>query len=134
MSAEGYFRWLDETIKGVRPAVAEPLRKAGFEPQHTGGGCMAWQKTLDDGTTLWISAGGAYLDADPDEPEWYAGRYADDGDGTIDVLELTLAKALELAAELPSPIAPRARVAVAYGSEAEFRAALLRAKEKTCAR
>lgn len=84
------------------------LTRHGYEAQHTGGGCMAWEKPLPCGGYLMITDGELGL-GDWDERnlvQWYACRFHEDGDlwsepegGAF----LTLADALAIAETLPEP-------------------------------
>jgi hypothetical protein len=45
----------------------EPIEAYGFQPHHTGGGCMALIKTLDDGRQIWITDDGGSAIPEADE-------------------------------------------------------------------
>jgi hypothetical protein len=75
-----------------------------FAPSHTGGGCMAWERILDDGGWVWVT----YNDSlgsweERDEAVWLVGRYSADGDSWITVQPSTLADALGAATRIPDP-------------------------------
>lgn len=95
---------------GAMARVDEPLHATmtahHFEPQHTGGGCMAWQRVLDDGSFISICIDGCELGewSDRDKAEWCLGRYDGEDCGFVDCDEpLTLLDALSLAERLPKP-------------------------------
>jgi len=94
-----FFARLDAKIAAVRPAVSELLRAEGYEPYHTGGGCMAWQLTMNPDQYLWITNHDD-LDGDPEAREWLIGRYHEDG-GWVNVDAcFTLREAIEYAPRL----------------------------------
>lgn len=90
----------------------ERMTMLGYEPWHTGGGCMCWSKTLLDGTQLMISSESAL--GEPAEMKgqtvfmptgngWYVGRYNDSG-GFIEYRDSgTLDEVLAIADKLPAP-------------------------------
>lgn len=99
--AERFRQWMDEKEAGCRSGAS--MREAGFSFWHTGGGCTAWGKALDDGTELMVTTTDADADGDPEGSEWLIGRYDEDG-GFVQVTEpVTLAEAIEQAATLPAP-------------------------------
>lgn len=48
---------------------------AGFQPEITGGGGLAWRKTLADESFLFVNYNDWYVGGEPDEPVWIGGRY-----------------------------------------------------------
>lgn len=85
----------------------------GYTAEHTGGGCMAWERPLDDGGYLMITDGDSGLGDWPEieAAQWYVARYNADGDTWSDLestgdLGLTLRDALKAADELPVPTPP----------------------------
>lgn len=101
--ADRFFAWLEEREAEVAPAVSEPLRAAGYEVYHTGGGCLAWMRTLDEeGDSYLLITSNDDIAGDPESPEWSVGRY--DGDSWINLEEcFTLAEAIRVAGLLPVP-------------------------------
>ncbi|HYD69278.1 hypothetical protein [Azospirillum sp.] len=79
---------------------------AGYHLEHTGGGCVVWERELTDGTVLWIFTEGASVDAGADDVAWMVRRQSLGDDGSlVEVSEaLTFAAALDLANQLPSPV------------------------------
>ncbi|NNM56250.1 hypothetical protein [Acidocella sp.] len=48
---------------------------AGFQPEITGGGGLAWRKNLNDGSFLFVNYYDWDVGGEPDEPIWIGGRY-----------------------------------------------------------
>lgn len=48
---------------------------AGFQPEITGGGGLAWRKNLADGSFLFVNYYDWDVGGEPDEPIWTGGRY-----------------------------------------------------------
>lgn len=48
---------------------------AGFQPEITGGGGLAWRKNLSDGSFLFVNYYDWDVGGEPDEPIWTGGRY-----------------------------------------------------------
>ncbi len=48
---------------------------AGFQPEITGGGGLAWRKNLADGSFLFVNYYDWDVGGEPDEPIWIGGRY-----------------------------------------------------------
>lgn len=86
----------------VRPAVRQAMTAAGFAPMDLGDGSHAWYRRADDGTHAMISHNNA-LDGDPALKDWIVGQYGERG-GFVEVGGLPLARALEGADVLPSPV------------------------------
>ncbi|PWC34100.1 hypothetical protein [Azospirillum sp. TSO35-2] len=86
----------------ARAAVRDPLTQAGFRPIDLGDGCHAWYRRADDRTHVLISHNSA-LDGDPTVKDWIVGQYGEHG-GFVEVGGLSLARALEGAETLPSPV------------------------------
>jgi hypothetical protein len=101
--ADAFFAQMDEGIAEADKTVGPVLRAANFEPQHTGGGCMAWQHNLDEtgDAYVMITNEDLELDGDPAATDWCVGRYQ--GEGWIAVNDLTLDEALGLADLIPVP-------------------------------
>ncbi|WP_455233432.1 hypothetical protein [Geopseudomonas aromaticivorans] len=47
---------------------ADPVKDYGFELHHSGGGCMALVKRLEDGSSIWLTDSDAGL-PDPNDPD-----------------------------------------------------------------
>jgi hypothetical protein len=101
--ADRFFAWLDRRIETVSANVAIPLRNAGYDVIHTGGGCLAWMRPLTDGGESYILiTNDVDIEGDPDAAEWVVGRY--NGDDFIDIDQgFTLADAIRIADQLPPP-------------------------------
>jgi hypothetical protein len=102
--ADRFFAQLDERTAAVNPAVSEPLRAAGYDVAHTGGGCLAWMRLLDEeGDSYLLITSNEDIDGDPAAPEWVVGRY--DGDSWINLEEsFTLPDAIRVAGLLPRAV------------------------------
>ena len=85
----------------VDQVLVDTMADAGFAPEHTGGGCMAWFKYTDDEDGYVMIT---YIDVelgkwdDRNDPEWMIGRYANEGEDWVVVSHATLERALKLAA------------------------------------
>lgn len=95
------------------------MTKAGFEPWHTGGGCMAWGKTLNDREYLMITSDVELGDRDADlsdqmdavvfveAHDYLVGRYHSDPDsgdeGWFCYQSTNAAAAIKAADRLPKP-------------------------------
>lgn len=101
--ADRFYAWLERRESAVSPGVAEPMRAEGYEVYHTGGGCLAWMRTLDeDGDSYLLITSNDDIAGDPEAQEWGVGRY--DGDSWINLEEcFTLSEAIRVAALLPAP-------------------------------
>ncbi|HTI78963.1 MAG TPA: hypothetical protein VL614_00780 [Acetobacteraceae bacterium] len=76
----------------------------GYAAQPTGGGCWAWMRATNDGSTLWICTIDNGLDGDVEKPDWYIGRHSDVDTGFVQCDDvLTLGDALALAPRLETP-------------------------------
>lgn len=77
----------------------------GYQPEMTGGGCLAWRKNFHDGSYLFITYYEHDVGGEPDDPVWIAGRYTDHGEenhvepGEF-LADVTLAEATAFAREL----------------------------------
>lgn len=58
--------------------LAETMKAAGYEPEHTGGGCMAWRRAEKDLYSLITVDLGLGSWEERTEPVWEHGRYRDD--------------------------------------------------------
>jgi hypothetical protein len=52
----------------------------GYQPEMTGGGCLAWRKNFHDGSYLFITYYEHDIGGEPEDPVWIVGRYTDHGD------------------------------------------------------
>jgi hypothetical protein len=52
----------------------------GYQPEMTGGGCLAWRKNLHDASYLFITYYEHDIGEEPEDPVWIVGRYTDHGD------------------------------------------------------
>ncbi len=48
-------------------STVDPIEAYGFKPHHTGGGCMALVKVLEDGRQIWITDEGGSAIPEADE-------------------------------------------------------------------
>lgn len=89
----------------IDTALVEFMKKSGYAAVHTGGGCMSWERVLDDGGTIGISAESALGGMEyAEQLVWYVCRHDVEGDGWVQIIEpMTLADALRIAALLPAP-------------------------------
>ena len=90
----------------VDTPLMQRMARDNFTPQHTGGGCMTWERITDDDGYIWItdeSGAGLGAWADRKGAGWIVGRYNSEGD-FIDVEGVTLAQALKLADTLRAPV------------------------------
>lgn len=100
--ALAHFKWIDEQAENAPADVKLLVEEAGYEIAHTGGGCLAWRKDLDNGEHLLICTEDNTIDADPAAKEWLVGRHTDDG-GMIEIDgATTLEDALRIADLLPA--------------------------------
>lgn len=90
-------------LDAVRPAVRDTLMRAQFRPMDVGDGGHAWYRRAGDGSHHALVSHNNALDGNPDTPDWIVGQYGDRG-GFIEVGGLSLARALEGADMLPSPV------------------------------
>ena len=87
----------------VRPEVRRLLTGARFRPMDVGHGGHAWYRRAGDGSHHALVSHNNALDGDPNTQDWIVGQYGDRG-GFIEVGGLSLARALEGADTLPSPV------------------------------
>ena len=77
--AKRFFTWFDTvTDKASRSAVGKILTAQGWAVQHTGGGCLAWDKT-NGKYFVWITSDGTDLGERVRKPEkavWCLGLYS----------------------------------------------------------
>ena len=94
----------------VSDQLATYMEKNGYEPWHTGGGCMAWRKDEDKKGDAYTMI--TFVDVelgnwkDRDDPQWIVGRYVwteDDESWVCCDDGLTLARAVEVGGLLPKP-------------------------------
>jgi hypothetical protein len=52
----------------------------GYQPEMTGGGCLAWRKNFQDGSYLFITYYEHDIGGEPEDPVWIVGRYTDHGE------------------------------------------------------
>jgi hypothetical protein len=95
----------------VDDKLATYMQAHGYEPVHTGGGCMGWRNDEDEGFYTMIT----YIDvelgdwAHIDDPQWLVGRYKTDAEGWNDGWVcyegggVGLERAFEIARRLPDP-------------------------------
>ena len=90
----------------VDTALMNRMKRAGYEVQHTGGGCLAWERLTQDGGYIWItdlSGSGLGEWKDRNKPEWLLGRYGRDDDWINIEDALTLSKALQISDTMRAP-------------------------------
>lgn len=102
--ADRFQAYLGRQVDAVRADVAGPVRAAGFDAWHMGGGCMAWGKNQDDGSHVLVTTEDNEIDFDPAAPAWVVGRY-DAEEGFVFLQAPTsLADALANVDRLPAPV------------------------------
>lgn len=100
--AMAHFKWIEDQAENAPADVRHLVDEAGFEIAHTGGGCLAWRKDLDNGEYLLVCTEDNTIDADPAAKEWLVGRHSDDG-GMVEIDgATTLEDALRIAELLPA--------------------------------
>lgn len=81
--AKRFSDWLDNiTDKANTSPVGVAAQAAGFSVLHTGGGCLAWSKTVGE-NEAWITHDDNELGSDVSDPanaEFVVGLYSLDGD------------------------------------------------------
>lgn len=84
--SERFWAWLEETkMKHSETDHGKKLIAAGFEIWHTGGGCLAWGKTIEaNGNYFLITDDDAGIEFDG---TFFVGHYAEDSDEAIDQTE-----------------------------------------------
>ena len=95
-----------DRMMDVDTALMRRMQLAGFTVQHTGGGCMAWERATEDDGYIWITDGsgtGLGTWSARSKLDWLVGRYSKDGDWINIEDSMTLFLALELANELRAP-------------------------------
>lgn len=100
------YNWQWGRMAQVSKSLFDYMTRHGYDAQHTGGGCMAWEKPLPDGGWLMITVDGCELGEwkNRRRPEWDVGRYAEDiGASVYWAGPATLAEALKIAERLPPP-------------------------------
>jgi hypothetical protein len=88
----------------VDDKLFQTMADHNFQPTHTGGGCMAWERADSRGSTL-ITDGDAGLGEwkERNEKIWVVSRYNEDGIGEVTLLEpLILVDAFIASNLLPS--------------------------------
>ncbi len=96
-----------QRMMDVDAALMRRMRADNFQPQHTGGGCMSWERLTDDNGYIWITdQDGASLGAwaDRNKRQWIIGRYNSEAD-FISLEHVTLFQALKHADSLRAPVA-----------------------------
>lgn len=108
-----FFDWFDRVAGSAESTPAGAvLIEAGFYVQHTGGGCLAWEKTTKAHYVLITAAGeGDELGADVADPlaaGWYVAIFTHNGQRQSDTTEIAgLAHAIawcDLALNNPEPL------------------------------
>lgn len=82
------------------------MRADAFLPQHTGGGCFAWEHITDDGGWIWIteeSGSGLGEWSDRNSAVWLVGRYSKDGEDWLTIGLVSLVEALRVADTMRAP-------------------------------
>jgi hypothetical protein len=78
-----FWKWWDKMQEAGRTSPAgKVLVAAGFTIAHTGGGCLAWERTAAT-AYVWICHGNETLGDEVENPEaeiWAVGVYSADGD------------------------------------------------------
>lgn len=101
---DAVYNWQWGRMAQVSKPLFDLMTSHGYEAQHTGGGCMAWEKPLPDGGWLMITVDGCELGEWKwrNKGGWDVGRYASDiGASVYWNTGVTLAEALRIAERLP---------------------------------
>jgi hypothetical protein len=79
-SNEGFWGWYDN-VRRTAPmtAVGRIMTAAGYHIAHTGGGCLCWEQTKEDGRYQWICDQGNGLGEKEDE-RYLVGLYDSEGE------------------------------------------------------
>ncbi len=84
MTKPTYWQWFDGVVaKAAETEIGNIMKGAGYAVAHTGGGCLAWEKPLDNGGYLWICDEGNGLGDKIDEP-YLVGHYDREGEIVAD--------------------------------------------------
>jgi hypothetical protein len=102
--ARRFWQWFDKMQEAGKTSPAGAiLVPAGFSIAHTGGGCLAWERTAG-AAYVWITHGNDTLGDEVDDPEaetWAVGVYSLDGNRFSMAQDVTgLSAAVELAARM----------------------------------
>jgi hypothetical protein len=102
--ARRFWKWFDRMQEAGKTSPAGRLLvRAGFSIAHTGGGCLAWERTAA-AAYVWIVHGNETLGDEIDDPEateWAVGVYSMDGNRFSMARDVTgLSAAIALAARM----------------------------------
>jgi hypothetical protein len=79
MSTFDFWGWFDTKVATAKASpVGKIMTAQGWEISHTGGGCLAWEKTTDN-AYVWICDQDQGLGDDASDPEtvdWLVGVYS----------------------------------------------------------
>jgi hypothetical protein len=93
-------------LMDIDKPLFDHMAAAGYTPQHTGGGCMVWERARDGGSYMLtaesVEPTGIGLWQDRHLPVWTVGRYDDEGNWVV-VHDVPLYQAIRLADLLPPP-------------------------------
>ena len=98
-----FWRLVNRRINDAPELVA--MLVAGYQPEMTGGGCLAWRKGFSDGSYIYVTYHEADIGGEPNEPVWIVGRYIGFGEETrVEpnefLADVTLAEAMAFACKL----------------------------------
>jgi hypothetical protein len=108
-----FWNWLNTvTTEALATDVGQRMQAEGFTVTHTGGGCLAWERTLSHGRYVWITDDDAGLGVDG-QSEYFAvgaydaeGNFKDDEQNSFLTLDEALAAARELATKVDGDAFP----------------------------
>jgi hypothetical protein len=86
----------------AKAAIRDQMHKAGYAEYHTGGGCVVWNKDIDQSRYPWTSTDDNDLFGGPNANIWIAGTYSGHGENWLNVTGLTLDEAVEILPRLPT--------------------------------
>lgn len=87
------------TAEAIATEVGQTLAGAGFGVEHTGGGCLAWERRGADGGYVYITDDDSGLGVDGLATAWYVCQYDHEGEDQRSASFGTVAEALAQANE-----------------------------------
>jgi hypothetical protein len=99
MTATHFHAWLDRIDAEINAsATGQLFLAAGYHMQHTGGGCLAWEKVSGDVTVLITGDDGVSLCLDTAPDYWLVGKYDTKSGESLDTDNLAPDRATAAAA------------------------------------
>jgi hypothetical protein len=96
-----FWKWFDKvSAEAAQSEVGKLMTAAGFTVTHTGGGCLAWERTLGGSaaTYVWVTDDDSGL-GEKAEQLYLCGHYTNEGDLLADHTASNLRAALDWCAE-----------------------------------